>query len=136
MNQFLEKIKIWFLGVYDRTVAFCKEKWDEQRLICIAFLAAILLIILLLILIPYVVRGTSSVSKTLSDQIQELEIEPYLSIPSEPSIEDDYVYSRKNVTRWSDEAVNNWFSEPDDDMLDDLKKANDKLIDDMMEVVP
>lgn len=137
MNRFLEKIKIKFLDAFDKAVEFCREKWDDQRLLCIAVLALVLLVILLLLLIPSVSSGTGRTSKTKdSGQYEQVEIEPLLSIPGEPYIEDDYVYSRKNVTRWSEETVEEWFSEPDDEMLGDLKKANDTLIDDMMEVVP
>ncbi|MBQ0166604.1 MAG: hypothetical protein KBT02_05835 [Treponema sp.] len=137
MNQLLEKIKLWILGAYDKTVDFCREKWEEQRLICIAVLALVLLIILLLILLPSLsVEKPEKVKASQTDSVAEIEMEPFLSIPSEPYIEDDYVYTRDKVTRWSESAVNEWFSEPDEEMLDELKKANDKLIDDMMEVVP
>ena len=136
MNQLLENIKLWFLGVFDNAVAFCQEKWEEQRLVCIAVIVAFLLIMLLLLLIPVLVRDPSAQLLDPSLKIQEVEIEPFLSIPSEPSIEDDYLYSRKKVNRWSDESVDQWFSEPDESMLDDLKKANNKLVEDMMEVVP
>lgn len=137
MNQLLEKIKLWFLGIYDTVVDFFKEKWIEQRAICIAMLACILLILLLLVMLPFLNKDKAKASGILeTDQYQEVEIEPYLSIPEEPYIEDDYVYTRRQMTRWSDEAVSEWFSEPDEEMLEDLKKANDKLVDDMLEVVP
>lgn len=136
MKQILEKAKIWFLDTFDRIVEFCTEKWEEQRLVCIVVLAGLLIIILLLILIPVAAGSGASARQVQLTPIEGIELEPFLSIPSEPHIEDEYMYSRKNVTRWSDDAIDEWFSEPDDSMLEDLKKANNKLVDDMMEVVP
>ncbi len=132
----LKQIQIWFLDKIDEVKNFCEEKWEEQRLLCICVLTGILFVIFLLILIPALKNTTTRISENQDSSIPEVEIDPFLSIPSEPYIEDDYVYTRKDVTRWSDEEVDAWFSEPDDEMLGDLKKANDKLVNDMLEVVP
>lgn len=132
----LKQIQIWILDTLDEVKSFCKEKWEEQRLLCIAVFTLILLVILLLILIPALNNPKPNTIEKQDEQIQTVEIDPFLSIPPEPHIEDDYVYTRKDVKRWSEEEVSTWFSEPDDEMLHDLKQANDKLVDDMLEVVP
>lgn len=134
MNQLLDRIKVSILDAFDNVVDFCSEKWEEQRILCIAVLACVFLIIFLLVLIP--VLSQDKMSPADFSDIPQVEIEPFLSIPEEPRIEDDYVITRKNVNHWSSEAVEKWFTEPDDEMLDDLQKANEKLIDDMLEVVP
>lgn len=136
-DQILRKIKIWLLGIWDIIADFFKGLWEGRQILCVSIIGVLLLAIALLITIPSVKSSQAKAAKrNETSPIQEVEIEPFLSIPQEPYIEDDYVYTRKNVTRWSDESVGEWFSEPDADMLDDLKKANDKLVEDMMEVVP
>lgn len=136
-EPFLKKAKLWILNVWDVISDFFKELWDDHRLICLGVAFFIILGLSILITVSSV---KSSQNKALlnaeNSNTATVEIEPFLSIPPEPYVEDAYVYSRKNVTRWSDESVSQWFTEPDEEMLEDLKDANNKLIEDMMEVVP
>lgn len=136
-DQIPRKIKIWLLGIWDVIVDFCKEQWEDRRPLCIALLGVLLFAVVLLITIPAVKAGQSRKNKDDEEALfQKVQIEPFLSLPEEPYIEDDYVYTRQKVTRWAEESVGEWFSEPDDEMIDELEKANRKLVDDMMEVVP
>ena len=56
--------------------------------------------------------------------------------PEPPEIEKDYYQSRKTENLWSDEELNQWYSEPDSDLLKELQAANDKIIEEITGAAP
>lgn len=57
-------------------------------------------------------------------------------IPDSPEIEKDYYPSRVTENQWSKDEVNTWFTYPEDDMMNGLEKANDKIVKDITDSAP
>lgn len=106
---------------------------DENRkkaLIVILGILLFLVIILILILCLSPKKDKTSIPQT------EYEISEYFYSPSSPEISDDYMYSRVPQQRWSEEEAREYITLPTEEMLEDLKLANDKLIKDILEASP
>lgn len=59
-----------------------------------------------------------------------------LYAPVEPSFSDEYVLHREPVQQWSVEEVENWFTVPNEDMIENLKETNSKIISNLLEMAP
>lgn len=57
-------------------------------------------------------------------------------LPSSPEIADGYALSRTPQTKWTQEEEEKWFTAPDTNNLEDLKKANDSMMSDVIGAAP
>ena len=51
-----------------------------------------------------------------------------LLVPDGPAVPNGYVTSRQTEKHWSDEDVEQWFTEPDRQEVEKLGDANDRII--------
>ncbi len=56
--------------------------------------------------------------------------------PSQPSLTNDYYFSRITEESWTDEEADRWFSIPNESNIDELGKANDIIINKITEAAP
>ena len=57
-------------------------------------------------------------------------------IPDSPDIEKDYYPSRVTENQWPEAEVKKWFTYPEDEVMAELEKANDKITKDIIESAP
>ena len=57
-------------------------------------------------------------------------------IPDPPDIEKEYYPSRITENQWSKDEVKKWFTFPEDDTMKELEKANDKIVNDILDAAP
>lgn len=97
------------------------------------------LIILCLLCLLLILCIIMSFSKKEDDLLAE-EVYPYKLIHSyELPIEKEdetYYFSRDSNKSWSKENSEEWFSEPDGVLLDELEKVNTKKVSDILEAAP
>lgn len=125
-NNFFETIKE---KISQFQISFTDE--DSRKKILITVFGILIFLIILLILV-LCFSGKEKVEVIN----QEYSITDYLYSPSSPEISDDYMYSRVPQKVWTEEEANKYITLPNSEMLENLKKANDKLIKDIMEVSP
>jgi len=56
--------------------------------------------------------------------------------PESKPLTEDYYLSREQKDNWSEEEFNQWFTLPDDTILDDLSDANNKIIEKITGAAP
>ena len=57
-------------------------------------------------------------------------------VPSEPEIQKDYWPNRTTERSWSAQEVESWFAVPDDKAIEELRKANDTIVSDILGAAP
>ena len=67
---------------------------------------------------------------------EPLEPDQELLLPQGVSIPQDYAVSRETKERWSEDQVDEWLSEPDQEALKKLSAANDALARSVLEAAP
>lgn len=59
-----------------------------------------------------------------------------LLVPDGPAVPNGYVTSRQTEKHWSDEDVEQWFTEPDREEVEKLGDANDRIINEIIGAAP
>lgn len=104
---------------------------QEHKVLCLSIAFGLLIIILLLFLF------TKSDDKVQSSQsIQNIELEHELVLPLEPTSTKDYYIDRENKDKWDTDEIDQWFTKPQGELLDDLEYQNDMMIQDILEAAP
>lgn len=53
-----------------------------------------------------------------------------------PEAPDGYIMTRKTQEKWSQQEIDEWFTEPDSTELDKLAAANDRIIEEILGAAP
>ena len=56
--------------------------------------------------------------------------------PDGPDIEKEYYPSRTTRNSWTDEEIKQWFTETDPKMINELEKANDRIVNEITGAAP
>ncbi|MBQ0051476.1 MAG: hypothetical protein KBT11_05365 [Treponema sp.] len=108
---------------------FIQEKPAVFAAICggiFLFLAALVILLI----------QTSPEKKVEYSNPEHLEADAPILIPDAPQIEKDYFPSRVTENQWSKEEVDKWFTYPDETVMEDLEKTNNKIVKDILEAAP
>ena len=65
-----------------------------------------------------------------------LVLQEELVIPPSAELPKDYNISRKTEEKWTTEETDKWFTVPSDREVENLSKANEKIIDNILEAAP
>lgn len=78
----------------------------------------------------------TSPKKQKTIQAEHFTPDSAIIVPSEPQIQKDYWPDRTTERSWSASEVENWFAVPDNKAIEELKKANDTIISDILGAAP
>jgi len=109
-------------------------KFNFHKLIKIGIILLVLLFLLAMIII--LVNGSKNKTKNNVKFENDFTLLQPLMKPEFDSLPDDYYLNRPKNYKWSEKDVERWFSNPDDELLDELHEANDKMILDILEAAP
>lgn len=109
-------------------ILFDEEKKKRNLIILISFLLFLLLVLILLLCF------NNKEEKSVTSR--NYEITDYFYSPTSPEISDEYMYSRVQQQKWTEEEVENYITLPSEQMLDTLKSANDNIVNDILEATP
>lgn len=129
IKETLGNLKEKITSLFKRLVNFIKE--DLRRSLIILLIALIVLLIILVI--SSVVKGSS---KRLDETISPITFSQELLIPEGPQVKQDYSVSRQPEEQWPEAETENWFTVPSSKEVEDLGRANDKLILDVIGAAP
>ncbi len=118
---FFSKIKNLLIKIQD----FIQENTKKTLIIC----CALILILLCAVIILCVSAKNDGKAKTKTPQTLILKDEPL--IPPAPSSPKGYITNRKTQKNWSNEEIKKWFTLPDENEIQKLSEANDKIISDI-----
>lgn len=98
----------------------------------------ILTIILVGLFLSVTVYGKIVIKKTVIPQrdIYSFDLDQELLPPSEPIIQNDYYFSREQKEKWSDDDIAEWFTLPNEFMIEKLHEENRRLVQKIMEGSP
>lgn len=93
---------------------------------------------LVLVIIISVIILISAVSKPKKETTyqRDLTLTEELLIPPSPAVPDGYNLSRTTKDTWSEEETDVWFTTPSEKEIDDLSRANDRLVQDIIGAAP
>lgn len=99
----------------------------------------VLLILLLFFVSALIIISVSSSDKNKKNVMsfnEDFKLIQPLVLPQESVLPDDYYLVRPKNYQWTEEDVNRWFTSPDGNILDELHKANNQMVNDILEVAP
>ncbi len=94
-------------------------------------LIAIVAIILLFIVGLVIVMIQSSPKKAKEAQKIDFTADAPITIPDARSVEENYYPYRLTPERWSRDDLEKWFTYPDENVMNQLEKSNDALVDEI-----
>ncbi|MCQ2576913.1 MAG: hypothetical protein MJ176_00125 [Treponema sp.] len=113
-------------------IADLKDFVEENKKISILVLSLVLVILLCIVLI-FVSLGGSKKKVILDDP---LILTSDLMVPPNPANPDSFQLSRTTKDKWEVSEIEPYFTKPSEKETDDLSKANDKIIKELLEAAP
>jgi len=126
-NKLWENVREKSRLIYEKAKEFVLE--NKMMSACIA--ALILVIIIAIILLCAALKKPEEVKYTRPVVLTE-----EMLIPPSPAVPDGYNASRITKEAWSNEEAEAWFTVPGTKELDDLSKANDRIINEITGAAP
>lgn len=113
------------------------QNFIEENSRLTAAIIAIFVILFLSGSIALAIRGKSGAGgKAARLPAEEFtQAEEFLK-PETLNLTEDYYFSRISPDTWSDEERERWFTPPDEQNMQELGKANNKIIDTILEAAP
>jgi hypothetical protein len=98
----------------------------------------VLSIILVALFLSVTVYGKVFIKKAVIPQreIYNFDLDQDLLPPAEPLFREEYYLSREQKEKWSDEDIQEWFTIPNEYMIEKLHDDNTRLIQGIMEGSP
>lgn len=98
----------------------------------------VLSIILVVLFLSVTVYGKVFIKKAVIPQreIYNFDLDQDLLPPAEPLFREEYYLSREQKEKWSDEDIQEWFTIPNEYMIEKLHDDNTRLIQGIMEGSP
>lgn len=96
----------------------------------------ILIFLCLCAIIALAVSSSNKKEKQKLLKEQPLVLDQHLLIPSAPGIPDEYITTRKTEKNWKEDEIEKWFTLPDEDEVQKLGDANDRIIQDIIGAAP
>ena len=118
-----------FKELLNKIKAFYEE---NSRNVLLIGGASIIVIILIILIILIAVNSTKKID--IIDK--EIVLTETQIIPNGPEIQKDYVISRKSKEMWNDDEVSEWFTVPSLKDVENLGKANESLVNDILGNAP
>lgn len=129
IKESLNKVKEKIVSLSKKIIDFVKEDMRRALIILLSCLIALLVILV-------IVSVTASSHKNTNVEIAPIVLSQELIIPEGPQVKQDYTVSRQPEENWDVEETDNWFTVPSSKEVDDLSKANDNLILDVIGAAP
>lgn len=129
IKKMFTKTKEKIVSLVNKIIDFVKEDMRRALIILLSFL-----IVLLIILVIVSVASASKKDKAI--EVAPIVLSQELIIPEGPQVKQDYTVSRQPEENWDVEETDNWFTVPSSKDVDDLSKANDNLILDVIGAAP
>ncbi len=111
----------------------------ENRRVLIAVILSAVLVLLLLVLVLSLRSEGEAKKKTAAEAAarKSVAISPEeLWLPPEPLPVPGIQFFRERHERWSAEEAKEWYTEPDGAVLEALRTAGTRLVDELLESVP
>lgn len=129
-SEVLNKISDFFTSLKDKVIQF----YNENKKLALIIGILVVVILLCLILLICMVSGPK---KEKSEPTQPpLVLTETLQIPNGPEMPDDYNFSRKTKSQWSEEETEPWFTIPSEKEIHSLSQTNNTMINELLEAAP
>lgn len=116
----------------DRT----KEYIDENRNIVLIVAGGLLAVLVLILILMIASDQKSRAAKKAAIDPKKLVIDQPLLVPDGPTVPNGYITSRTTEKNWSENNVEQWFTQPDQTEVEKLGEANDRIINEIIGAAP
>lgn len=121
LKKTFTKTKEKIVTLVNKIIDFVKEDMRRTLIILISILIVILIILV-------IISVTKVSEKDKKNEAAPIVLSQELIIPEGPQVKQDYTVSRQPEEKWDIKETDNWFTVPSSKDVDDLSKANDNLI--------
>lgn len=129
IKEFFKNVKEKTISLFHKLVEFCINN-TKIAILSLLFFLLVLIVILL-------ISTSNSKAKNEEDIIKnELILSQELLIPQGPEIQREYNLSRQTDEKWTEEEADKWFTSPSQKDIDNLNKANENIISEVLGAAP
>ncbi|MBP5402326.1 MAG: hypothetical protein J6Y36_04120 [Treponema sp.] len=122
---------IEFTEIFERI----KDFYREKKILAIAITIVVGLFFLGLIAFTVQALNPEKEKPAVSEELPLVPDQKIIT-PEGPSIPDGYALTREPHDKWTEDEAAEYFTLPDQNTLDKLESANDKLVDDILGDAP
>lgn len=126
-QNLLQNIKDFFSNLWNKITEYVSE--NKMLSACIGALVVVILIALILLCAALKKPEAKGYERPLT-------LTEEMIVPPGPAVPDGYNPSRVTKEAWTSEEAEAWFTKPGTKELDDLSKANDRLVEEITGAAP
>ena len=109
---------------------------DENRKLALAVAGGLILILVLLLILLIMSENKKTAAKNSAIESKKLVLDQPLLVPDGPTVPNGYITSRTTEKNWSENDVEQWFTQPDKEEVEKLGEANDRIINEIIGAAP
>lgn len=119
----------------DELIDKARDFIDEHKILAVGI---ILVIVVLLIVLVLAIGISSSSSGKKNKNVTESKfiVEDDFVMPQDYTLMEDYYFSRQTEDKWSQEEVDKWFAVPSTPVMNELRKDNDFIVEEILGAAP
>ncbi|MBQ1832465.1 MAG: hypothetical protein II563_04710 [Treponema sp.] len=107
---------------------------DEHKILSVGIILGVVVLLIILVLVIGISAGSGkkknvTVEKTFAAEDDFVKPQAY-------TMTEDYYFSRKTEDSWSQEEVDKWFAVPTSPVMNELRKDNDSIVDEILGAAP
>lgn len=108
---------------------------DEHKILSVGIIVGIVLVLIILVLAVGLSSGSKG-KKNKNVMEKTFTVEDDFIMPQDYTMTEDYYFSRKTEDKWTLEEVDKWFAVPSTPVMNELRKDNDSLVEEILGAAP
>ena len=119
------------MGALNNSIEKISDFLNEHKKLALGIIIGLALLLLILIIGMVASGKKESIPSKVSNNPED----PFM-LPQNTTVTEDYYFSREPKESWSQEEIEKWFSNPNTVNMNELKQANDALVDEIIGAAP
>ena len=118
----------------DELIDRLRDFVEDHKILSVAIIIGIVIILISIVLVVGISSGTKKKKVNTVDSV--LTIEDDFVSPQDYTMTEDYYFSRQTDDSWPQEEVDRWFAVPSTPVMDELRKDNNSIVEEILGAAP
>ncbi len=118
----------------DEIIDRIRDFVDEHKILSIGIIATVMVLLIVLVLSMAISSGGKNKNK--NNLQPRFVAEDDFVRPQDYTMTEDYYFSRQTEKQWSQEEVDKWFAVPSTSVMNELRKDNSSLVEEILGAAP
>ncbi|MBQ2601403.1 MAG: hypothetical protein II584_03290 [Treponema sp.] len=118
----------------DELIDRLRDFVEDHKILSVAIIIGIVIILISIVLVVGISSGTKKKKVNTVDSV--LTIEDDFVPPQDYTMTEDYYFSRQTDDSWPQEEVDRWFAVPSTPVMDELRKDNNSIVEEILGAAP